>query len=259
LHELGHLHEARQAYLDVLNHDGDERHFSSVDRALTGFKARQNLAVVASDMGDLAEAERQWREVVREVPRYRQGWRGMGETMLRAGRFAELDSMAKNLTTVAELRVEGMLIKSRAAKAQGALAAARDALDRALAECPNDWAALCEASQFHFEHGTTDEADKALRALLDRRPDDASAHHNRGIVLMKARRFDEAVEAYRQSLRYRPNYAGTYLNVGYALRDSGRFDEAAQAWHEAARLAPNDRTARAELAGLRQSPALVGR
>ena len=121
LHELGHLHEARQAYLDVLNHGGDERHFSSVDRALTGFKARQNLAVVASDMGDLAEAERQWREVVREVPRYRQGWRGMGETMLRAGRFAELDSMAENLTTVAELRVEGMLIKSRAAKAQGAI------------------------------------------------------------------------------------------------------------------------------------------
>ena len=72
---------------------------------------------------------------------------------------------------------------------------------------------------------------------------------------MKARRFDEAVEAYRQSLRYRPNYAGTYLNVGYALRDSGRFDEAAQAWQEAARLAPNDPTARAELAGLRQSPA----
>ena len=29
--------------------------------ALTGFKARQNLAVVAGDMGDLAEAERQWR------------------------------------------------------------------------------------------------------------------------------------------------------------------------------------------------------
>ena len=123
--------EARQAYLDVLNDGGDERHFSSVDRALTGFKARQNLAVVASDMGDLAEAERQWREVVREVPRYRQGWRGIGETMLRAGRFAELDLLAENLTTVAELRVEGLLIKSRAAKTQGALTAARDALDRA--------------------------------------------------------------------------------------------------------------------------------
>ena len=46
----------------------EERHFSSVDRGLTGFKARQNLAVLAGDMGDLAEAERQWREVVREVP-----------------------------------------------------------------------------------------------------------------------------------------------------------------------------------------------
>ena len=51
----------------------------------------------------------------------------------------------------------------------------------------------------------------------NRRPEDASAHHNRGIVLMKARRHEEAVQAYQESLRYRPNYAGTYLNLGYAL------------------------------------------
>ena len=37
LHELGRLGEARQAYLDAISM-GDERHFSSVDRALTGFQ-----------------------------------------------------------------------------------------------------------------------------------------------------------------------------------------------------------------------------
>jgi protein O-GlcNAc transferase len=76
---------------------------------------------------------------------------------------------------------------------------------------------------------------------------------------MKAQRYDEAAQAYQASLQYRPNYAGTCLNLGYALKDSGRLDEAAQAWQEAARLAPNDPTARAELAGLHQFPALVGR
>ena len=44
---------------------------------------------------------------------------GLGETMLRAGRFAELDSLAENLSSVAELRVEGLLMKSRTAKAAG--------------------------------------------------------------------------------------------------------------------------------------------
>ena len=73
MQELGRPAEARAAYLSVIN-NRDDRHFSSVDRGLTGFKARQNLAVVATSMGDLAEAERQWTEVVRAAPRYRQGW-----------------------------------------------------------------------------------------------------------------------------------------------------------------------------------------
>jgi tetratricopeptide (TPR) repeat protein len=79
LHELGRLQESRLAYSAVLT-NREDRHFSSVDRALTGFKAHQNLAVLATDMGDLAGAEREWREVVRAVPCYRPGWRGLGET-----------------------------------------------------------------------------------------------------------------------------------------------------------------------------------
>ena len=62
LQELGRLDEARKAYLSVLNHHGEEqRHFTSVDRALTGYKTRQNLAVLALDAGDLVGAERHWR------------------------------------------------------------------------------------------------------------------------------------------------------------------------------------------------------
>ncbi len=52
LHELGRLAEAKRAYLEVLG-NGEERHFTSVDRGLNGFKARQNLAVVASRDGRL--------------------------------------------------------------------------------------------------------------------------------------------------------------------------------------------------------------
>ena len=60
LHELGRLEESAQAYRDVLA-EREERHFTSIDRGLSGFKARQNLAVVYGDMGDLAQAEREWR------------------------------------------------------------------------------------------------------------------------------------------------------------------------------------------------------
>ena len=112
LQDLGRYDEARRAYLDVLENRGEERHFTSVDRALTGYKTRQNMAVLALDTGQLAEAEQHSREVVRAVPRYRQGWR-VGETLLRMEQFAELDSLAESLSGDGEVRIEGLLMKSR--------------------------------------------------------------------------------------------------------------------------------------------------
>jgi tetratricopeptide (TPR) repeat protein len=246
LHELGRLEEARQAYLDVLE-NREDRHFASVDRGLTGFKARQNLAVVASDLGDLAEAETQWREVVREAPRYRQGWRGLGETLIRRGRFAEAETLAEQLLLHGPLRVEGRLMNSRIALRLGCWPDARTELDRAVAECPDDREVLRNRCQLLFEHGEPDEAEGALNQLIDHDPADASAYHNLGTLLLRAQRYNEAAQAYRQSLRYRPNCPATYLNLGYALRDGDRLDEAVEAWEQALRLAPGDPTVRAEL------------
>jgi len=239
LHELGKLEEARQAYLDVMD-TKEERHFASVDRGLAGFKARQNLAVVASDMGDLVEAEREWREVVRESPRYRTGWRGLGETLVRRGRFAEAESLAEELLADWPLRAEGWLLRNRIARRLGCWADARTELDRAVADCPDDLETLRTRCQFFFEHGAADEAERALSSLIDHDPDDASAYHNLGTLLLRTQRHDEAVQAFRQSLRHRANHAATYLNLGYALKEGGHIDEAIDAWEQASRLTPGE-------------------
>jgi tetratricopeptide (TPR) repeat protein len=253
LHELGRLAESRQAYLDVLA-GGEERHFASVDRGLTGFKARQNLAVLATDMGDLGEAERQWREVVRAVSRYRIGWRGLGETLISGGRFAEAGTLAEELMNEQAIRVEGLLLKSRIGLKQKRFAHARAALEEAAAEYPHDLEVLRGRCQFLFEHGEPAEAERALRSLIDHDPDDASAHHNLGTLFLRMGRYDEAVRACRQAVRYRPNHAATYLNLGYALKESGRIEEAAGAWEQALRLAPGDAAAREALLRAGRAP-----
>jgi O-antigen biosynthesis protein len=246
LHELGRLDEARRAYLEVLEHR-DDRHFSSVDRGLDGFKARQNLAVVAADMGDFAEAERQWRRVVEEMPGYRAGWRGLGEALVRGGRSTEADALAERMLANDSTRVEGRLLKDRLALLSGRIDEARAELDRAIEEFPEDLETLRVRCQFLFEHGTPDEAERALKSLIDHDPDDASAYHNLGTLLLRTRRYDEAVQAYRQSLRFRSCYPATYLNLGYALKDSGRISEAVTAWEQVLRLAPGDPSASEEL------------
>ena len=107
LDTLGRFAEARDADLSVLS-GHEERHLSSVDRGLTGFKVRDNLAVVATRMGDLAEAKRQWKEVVRESPRYRQGWRGLGETLIQEQKLPEAEKLAAELMKDEALCAEGL-------------------------------------------------------------------------------------------------------------------------------------------------------
>jgi GT2 family glycosyltransferase/tetratricopeptide (TPR) repeat protein/2-polyprenyl-3-methyl-5-hydroxy-6-metoxy-1,4-benzoquinol methylase len=246
---LGRLDEAKRAYSAVLT-SAEERHFSSVDRGLAGFLVHQNMAATAAKMGDLAEAEREWREVVRAAPHYRTGWHALGETLIAAGRLPEAVALADELVNDGPMHVEGVLLKSRIAVASADLISARTALDSAMAQSSDDLEVLRSRSQFFFEHGEPTEAESALNALLARDPNDASAHHNLGTVLLRAARYDEAVRAYRQSLRFRSNCAATYLNLGSALKASGRIEEAVAAWEQALRLAPGDPTARQELAAV---------
>ena len=198
------------------------------------------------------------RAVVREVPSYRAGWRGLAETLLRAGRPDELSALAGELQNDRALRAEGLLIESRTAIKQGRIADARAVLDRGNAEYPDDLETLRGRSQFLFEHGSAEEAERALQALIDHDPADASAHHNLGTLRMRTQRYGEAAEAYRRSLSLRPDYAATHLNLGYALKDSGRLDEAVAEWEQTLRLAPGDTAARDGLARIGRSFAQVG-
>ena len=117
---MGRLAEARNAYLSVLT-EKDERHLSSMVRGMDGFMAHQNLAVLATDMGDFPEAERRWREVVREIPRYRPGWQGLGDVLIRMQRLDEADQLAAELVEDVPVRVEGLLLKSRLAQVRNRL------------------------------------------------------------------------------------------------------------------------------------------
>ena len=108
------------------------------------------------------------------------------------------------------MRAEGMLLEGRVATAQNRFDDARAVLERARAEFPGDLEMLRERCQFLFHHGTAEEAEQALRALIARDATCADAAPQPGTLLMRCQRHDEAVVAYRQALRYRPNYVLTY-------------------------------------------------
>lgn len=252
LHAAGRLQEAILAYEDVLR-PAPDRYFSSIDRGLRGFKARQNLAAVYLDLGDLERAEEQWRRIVEEEPRYRLGWRGLTDLLLRRGKTEEALALAEKLRNDERLRDEGWLIEAQAAAARGDVPAARRAFRKALERRPDDADFLQAHCRFLFEQGEPEEAEKALKQLLACEPDDAAAHHNLGALYLRSDRPEEAAEACRQSLRLRPEAAHTWKQLGQALERCGRREEAARTWEEVLRLAPSDAEASAALAESRRT------
>ena len=246
-HQLGRLHEAVAAYQRVLSHK-EERHLTSIDCGIGGFKARHNFAAVYTDLGWLRMAEDQWRQVVREMPGYRAGWRGLRKNLSAQGNVAGLGGLAEQLIADERLRSEGLLCMAALAERRGDRAAVRETLVAAVAASPaRDHEALEAWCQFLFEHDEPEKARLALEQLANKCPDDPTPRHNLGTIHLRLKQPREAIRAFNESLRLRRDSAATWLHLGYAHKDLGQIDEATSAWRKAIRLEPNNTAAQQEL------------
>ncbi len=223
LHESGRLREAAQTYEELLA-ALPERHFSSMDRGITGYKARQNLAIVYQDLSDWRRATEQWRRVVSDRPDYRAGWRGLVEALLHQGQCPEAEVVLEQLSDGGPVGAEKWLLRGQVAAARGDLGAARNAFEQAVANHAEDEAARQALCHFLFDHGRPEEIEQALQELLRRQPGDASAHHNLGTVYLRLGRPQAAAEAYRRSLRLRPNAAATAQLLELAMQQASAMD-----------------------------------
>jgi tetratricopeptide (TPR) repeat protein len=122
LFRLGNLeHRAKnyggaiRAFRTILNHR-QPRHFSSVDRGITGYKARHNLALVYEDAGRLDLAEVQWRHVLEERPSYEPARQSLQRLLHNQGRLMTLSLSEGTLTE--ETNAPKKLLPKRVATAR---------------------------------------------------------------------------------------------------------------------------------------------
>ncbi len=232
------LLEAEQAYLQVVN-GHEERHLTSVDAHINGFKTRQNLAVVYDALGRFDKAEEQWRIVTEHSPQYRPAWRGLGDLLLKQGQLTEAARLADDLKENPQLASLGRVLGAMVLEQSGDLASARSELERGSSEDSEDLEPLRELCRFLFEHFGTAEAESALEQLAERDPEDPATWHNLGNVYVDSGRPAQAVTVLERSLGLRPESAATGVQLGHALCELGRVGEAIKAWQTVLGHAPD--------------------
>jgi O-antigen biosynthesis protein len=232
---MGCSEEAEEAYRGALANRG-ERHFSSVDPGVLGYKARHNLALVYRELGQEDLAELQWRHIVAEAPAFREGQQSLGESLLRQRRYAAFEVHVENMLTQPPLLSSGLVLKAQAAEGRGQLGVAREALEQAVSAAPEDIEPLRALCRFLFGQGDLHTAEQALHKLLVLEPDDGAAHTNLGVLYLRGGKTAQAVAAFRASVRVRPNCAVTWDQLAVALEALGQTGEAAACREQAQRL-----------------------
>ena len=135
---------------------------------------------------------------------------------------------------------------------QGDIALAKDKLDRALAEDPNNPAVHSARAMLFERMANPAKADEEFRTALRLAPHDPEVVNNYAVYLCQRGSTDEGVQRFQEAARnalYRTPEAA-YTNAGVCLRAAKRDDEARVSFSRALQLRPNFAEAAYQLAEL---------
>lgn len=135
---------------------------------------------------------------------------------------------------------------------QGDLERAKDKLDRALSQDPDNADVRSARATLFARLNQKDKADEEFRAALRLAPHDPRMVNNYAVYLCENGRYDEGVKRFLEAANNRlyPTPEAAYTNAGVCLRAAKRDDEARVNFGRALQLKPNFAEAQFQLANL---------
>ncbi len=214
LHKAGDLHQAEQAYRQVLHVDprhadalhllgllGQQRGEPAVaveyiSRAIAVNNTRAsyhtNLAAAQNSLQRFTEAERSSRRAIRIDPKHAQAHYNLALSL----------------------------------ESQGLAGAAIESYGRVIELKPTIAEAHLNRGNVFRNLGRTEEAERCFRRAIEVRPGYATAHYNLGHLLHAKGEKHESAECFRRALKADPAYPDARFNLAVALEACGKQDEA---------------------------------
>ena len=242
-------------------------------------RARQLLGA-----GDLAEAQRFYRQLVEAVPQAAEPWHELGILQLQAGRpegaveclrqavtldpgsatyhvnLATTYRMLKRPDEAIESFERALKLGSPTAELYNNLAlslkdtgqtdAALRAFDDALRLRPDYANGHFNRGNLLLESGRLEEAAESYQRAIEAQPTDAVAHCKLGMVDCELGRWEQAAACFRRALELKGDFAEAYSNLAVVLTRQSNFDEAAACWRRVLDLQPDYAEAHGSLGGV---------
>jgi len=156
----------------------------------------------------------------------------------RAGNLAEAERLYRQIlghTVLPEVLVNLGNVLAQQGRREEALAS----YDKALAARPDLFEALFNRANVLLELKRPEDALQNYDRLVALRPDFPSGWNNRGTALRNLQRLDEALASFSRAAALSPAHVNALTNVAIVLWDLGRLEEALVASDRALTIAPN--------------------
>jgi Flp pilus assembly protein TadD len=222
---------------------------SPTRKSFTQAEAMQ-AARLRVEAGQLAEAERLYREVLAANPEAADAHHNLGYVLERAGRSEEAE---RSFRAALALRPDSADANSNLGNLLSRLGRKEEAerhLRAALATVPRHFQALNNLGIVLQHLGRISESVGTFQQAVEANPGSAEVHSNLGSALVHARQLAEAERHCRRALELSRGYANAHYNLGVVLQQSGRFAEAEQSYRAAIASAPRMAAAHQNLATL---------
>ncbi len=175
--------------------------------------------------GELAGAERIYREVLRQHPHHFGALHMLGVIALQTGHAEQAANLIRKAIA---LNAEVAAAHYNLGKTLTTLGTPKEALasyERAIALKPDYAEAYSNCAGILAALKRPDEALAYYDKAIALRPDFAEAYSNRGAVLNELKRHDEALANYDKAIALRPDYAEAYSNRSAVLNELQRHAE----------------------------------
>ncbi|MDH3673192.1 MAG: sulfotransferase [Gammaproteobacteria bacterium] len=196
-------------------------------------------AVAQHEAGDLQQAERLYRQVLKHVPNHAGTLHQLALLVHRCGRSKEAIDLLTRAVAAEPADAVGHNNLGNMLREQGRMKEAITAY-RAAVRCRPDYiTAHFNLAGIFNDEWALEAAEECYRSVLRLSPEDAEAWNGLGTVMQKQGRVPEAIEAYQTALRFEADYANAHNNLGLALQAQGDLKAANACYRKAIALEPD--------------------